>query len=395
MRIIYIHSEPFPSEKAGGKVTLDTAAGLARQGVEVDLIVARRLGVAAAASNFEHLPAGLSIYAVPTLAFAEGLFRPSWNGLFYGLAVRLINRLVRQSPPPSALICRNLKFTALLRFFNQHWSVPLIWETHKTFYADTKETGDTGLKRLKRLRRLRLEKRLYQSIDGLIVLSASFEQLIRQQFAFPKPICVAPSGVEVSDGEIITDANGSVQDGLIVYVGQLHPHKGVEVLLEALSLLPDNCRLLVIGGDEGLEVQKTVAHSRGVANRVEFTGYVPSEKVNSYLSKAQIAVAPLRDCLYNRYFTSPLKLLEYMAAGVPVVASRLPAVAEIIEDGQTGLLVEPDNAVALAAGIGRLLKDKALRRRLGQQACQEVKKYSWTERARRIKDFVDGLNKCV
>jgi len=85
-----------------------------------------------------------------------------------------------------------------------------------------------------------------------------------------------------------------------------------------------------------------------------------------------------------RHFTSPLKLFEAMAAGRPIVASDLPSVREVLEDGVHALLVPADDPHALAAAIRKLDSDEDLRKRLARAAGDKVRQYSWDERARKI-----------
>jgi glycosyltransferase involved in cell wall biosynthesis len=90
----------------------------------------------------------------------------------------------------------------------------------------------------------------------------------------------------------------------------------------------------------------------------------------------------------SRYYTSPLKLFEYMAAERPIIASDLPALREIIANEETALLVPPDDASALAAAVERLRADPALARRLAANARSAVGAHTWERRAARILDFV-------
>jgi glycosyltransferase involved in cell wall biosynthesis len=88
------------------------------------------------------------------------------------------------------------------------------------------------------------------------------------------------------------------------------------------------------------------------------------------------------------YYTSPLKLFEYMAAGVPVVASDLPALREVLRDGENAVLVAPDDPGALAQGIRRVLEDKPLADRLAAQARRDAQAHTWTARAQAILEFI-------
>ena len=94
---------------------------------------------------------------------------------------------------------------------------------------------------------------------------------------------------------------------------------------------------------------------------------------------------------FGTSFTSPLKLFEYMAAARPIVASDLPALREVLRDGENALLVPPEDPVALAVAIRRLQEDPALAERLAGQAARDVRAYTWEERGRRIVEFLGTL----
>jgi len=83
---------------------------------------------------------------------------------------------------------------------------------------------------------------------------------------------------------------------------------------------------------------------------------------------------------------SPLKLFEYMAAGVPIVATELPSVREVLRHGENAWLVEPDEKNALAKGITRIIEDAALKAKIAAEAEQSAKQYTWERRAISILD---------
>jgi len=155
------------------------------------------------------------------------------------------------------------------------------------------------------------------------------------------------------------------------------------VLLRAMSRIPVE-RLIVVGGSgESLDRAKRIAGEEGVAERVDFRGTVPHVEVRSFLATARVAVVPNRAEGVSKY-TSPLKLFEAMAAGVPVVASDLPSLREVLRDGENALLVPPGEPEALAGAIRRLLQDNALASRIAACARQDARMFTWAGRAEKI-----------
>ncbi len=154
----------------------------------------------------------------------------------------------------------------------------------------------------------------------------------------------------------------------VVSVARLVPFKGLTYLVEACRLLVArgyDPRCEIIGDGElraGLERQIAAA---GLAGRVVLRGARTQDEVREALDEASLFVLPSIDAGHGDMEGVPVSLMEAMATGVPVVATRAGAVPELVEDQVTGLLVDPGDAVALATAVARLADDAALAGRLG------------------------------
>lgn len=170
---------------------------------------------------------------------------------------------------------------------------------------------------------------------------------------------------------------------LAVFCGALRPWHGVETIAEAWSLLGESAPpLRVIGDGPGRDAM--------AAAGAEMVGAVPHEDVPALLADAEIGLAP-----YSRdapaYF-SPLKLFDYLAAGLAVVAADIPGVRDVT--GETGaVLIPPGDARALAAAVGRLGRDGEERLRLGQAARLLAAEHTWQRRGQRIIEVVGELRR--
>ena len=149
---------------------------------------------------------------------------------------------------------------------------------------------------------------------------------------------------------------------------------------------------LVVAGDGPLREQLLCGLTeRGLREQAVFTGAVPHEEVPAVIRQLDVALAPY-PALGHAFYFSPLKLFEYMACGVAVVAANCGQIAEVIRHGETGLLHAPGDLDSLAAACDRLLHNPKLRFALGQSAAGHIRSnYTWTHNARRVTELAEGL----
>jgi glycosyltransferase involved in cell wall biosynthesis len=141
--------------------------------------------------------------------------------------------------------------------------------------------------------------------------------------------------------------------GDVLYVGRLSEEKGVDVLLEALARAPE-LRANVVGDGPARSSLERLAATLAVSDRVRFHGRLAADDVHGAMREAAVLVVPSR-----WYENMPITVLESFAAGVPVVASALGGIPELIEDGQDGTLVPPDEPMILAEALRSLTTDVA------------------------------------
>jgi colanic acid/amylovoran biosynthesis glycosyltransferase len=177
----------------------------------------------------------------------------------------------------------------------------------------------------------------------------------------------------------------------VVCVASLSPKKGHVHLIDAVALLSEghpSIALDLVG--DGPERDRIVgrARDRGVEHRVRLHGTRPSEDVRAALAGARLFALPSVRLRGGRMEGIPVALMEAMASGVPVVASRLSGIPELVEDGVTGLLVTPGEPSALAAAMARILDDDALAAELTRSARERVERsFSLAGEAERLGDL--------
>jgi glycosyltransferase involved in cell wall biosynthesis len=178
------------------------------------------------------------------------------------------------------------------------------------------------------------------------------------------------------------------------FVGGLRPWHGVEVLPELLARLNRRHRglRLVIAGDGQLRSSlERDFRKRGLERSVTFTGLIPHEEIPATIRGFDVALAPYPRPQHDFYF-SPLKLFEYMACGVPVVAARIGQIAEVVTDGKTGLLYPPGDLDALESRCDELLGSARRRTALGRAAARLVhQQFTWEINAARVGELARAL----
>ena len=232
---------------------------------------------------------------------------------------------------------------------------------------------------------MRREERVWRGADGYVAITKGVQTELERRFGKRSQVAVIPSGTRLEPNRRFEGLR-RVLPPRVVYAGHLYPWKGVDVLLQALAGI-EGVDATIIGGDATEpDLDRVQAASRrfGIESRVVFTGMVEPARVSTFLTDGDVLVLPNVDIEPAVSYMSPLKLFEYMAAGRPIVASNLPSLREVLRDGENAVLVEPGSATALAAGLRRVLEDRALAERIARRAFNEVAEYGWDHRAERI-----------
>lgn len=227
-----------------------------------------------------------------------------------------------------------------------------------------------------------LERDAFKNSDGVIVYTEIMKQYAEKHFDLDhRKIFVVPHGVDLSDDNlpaIEPDIKVYCPEGnkIAMYVGSLSELHGtpylMQVALELDSKKPDVC-LMILGTGPLSSIFKKFVKDNQLKN-VVLAGYLPSEKVSFYLSKADVLLIPHSRCLQTE-LDPPTKLFEYLKAGKPIVSFDFRAIAEIV--GDKALLVEPDNPSKFADGIVEVLNNQEHYLELARSVHSLVESYSW------------------
>ncbi len=395
MRILYLADIRFPLERANGIQTMETCHALAERGHVVHLVV-RPDTQAPPRDPFAY-------YALPRIdrllierAPVSGPSLARRLGYLSFAAGRTVGRTRAE-----VVLTRDLGVAAMLGRLPRAMRPPLVYESHG--YAPAvaaalpelvATAGPASPRKLARL--ARREAHVWRTADGYVTITAALAQELSAHYGTRERVVVVPDGVRLADRDTPLpphDQGKTSNAPVVAYAGHLYPWKGVEILLEALALLP-RVHGLIVGGHEAeadLDRMRAITARLGLDARVRFTGFVEPARIPGLLYSADLLVLPNPASAISSRYTSPLKLFEYLAAGRPIVASDLPAIREIVRDGEEALLVPAGDPRAVAAAVTRLLDDRLLAQRLARGAAELAPHYSWARRAERLETLFAQL----
>ena len=260
--------------------------------------------------------------------------------------------------------------------------VPLILEVNAPLAREKKEFGTLFLQRFAQ----QLETWVINRSFRTIAVTSVLRSMLIEKGAIPNKVVVVPNGVNLEDFHHSTPAVVDSEDSplTIGFVGWFRSWHGLKELIEALAadyLKTGSLRLLLVGdGPARGDIEKTIARL-GVGGGVEITGAVTREEVIRYLSEIDVALQPA-----STEYASPMKLIEYMAAGKAIVAVDQENIRELLEHEKNALLFPSGDWNDLKNQIGVLCDNKSLVNRLGLSAREEVRRrpLTWDENARRV-----------
>lgn len=267
---------------------------------------------------------------------------------------------------------------------------PTVLKMHNTWLAERrrylwlKEKGEiTKIPPFMRLYE-RMDKFCSMKADHLICVSGNIAREVMEYGVDKENLTVIHNGV---DHELF-QSKKDLRDkfglhGVVVgYVGRLEPHKGVKDLV-AVSKSVRASFLIVGDGSQRNELERMV-NELGLNSKFHFAGYVPYDRIASYYNTADIIVYP------SHYEPLGNVVLEGMASGKPVIASRVGGIPEILEEG-CGILFRVGDLEQLKKALRTLTADPELRRRMGEKGRKVSKQYSWGKVAKQTLDVLRGV----
>lgn len=231
-------------------------------------------------------------------------------------------------------------------------------------------------------------------VKKIIVITDKLKDLFIKQGIDSNKILTAPDGVDLekfdikeTQQECRKKLNLVLDKKIVLYTGHLYKWKGVQVLADSSQYLNKNILIYFVGGTEKHVKEFKTKNSN---TNLIVAGHKPHQQIPYWLKAADVLVLPNSGKQnISKYWTSPIKLFEYMSSKRPIIASDLPSIREILNRNNS-VLIEPDNAKVLADGIKNALKNLNFSTKISNQAFKDVQDYTWKKRAGKILRFINN-----
>lgn len=264
--------------------------------------------------------------------------------------------------------------------FAQDKGIPGILEVNSPLIAE--QSQHRGL--IDRQSAEQVANRVFAAATTLIAVSNEVKTYL-MNYVDGSKVRVIPNGVNCDRFCAVSSATPS-ETFTVGFVGTLKPWHGLPILAEAFARLHQrvpNAKLLIVGDGPERENFAAELTARGLDMHTQFTGAVNPDEIPKYLAAMDVAVAPYP--AQSDFYFSPLKVYEYMAAGLPVVVSKIGQLADLIDTEVNGILCPPGDAIALVDALEKLWRSPTLRHSLGQAARQKVmENHTWEAIAQQI-----------
>ncbi len=389
MKLLYLANARIPTEKAHGLQIMQNCEAFAMQGARVTLWAAARIN----APEFRQVTDPWQYYGINRNFELRRI--PSLDlQLWVSNDVYLLRKgtFLLQTVTYLLILLVGLLFARADVYYSRDLMTILLLSLLKSRNAIAYEPHRLAKSRLGHW----LQTMAVRRAGHLFPVTPPMAQQLIERGADPSRTHPAHDGIRrerfahLPDQHTARQEIGWSEDAFIVgYVGRLHTmsmDKGVGLLLQAIAQV-EGLSLALVGGPDDMAAQLRQQWLKAGLRAKDFlyAGQVAPVDVPRYQSAFDVCVMPFPWTEHFAYYASPIKLFEYMASGRVIVASELPAYADVVQHGISALLVPPGDVTALAAALKQLRDDTTLRERLALCARQRVlEQYTWTARAEMI-----------
>jgi len=377
MRILYIANNRIPTEKAHGRQIVKTIEALALAGQEVKLLLPGRRNIIEK-SLFDFYgarPVFKVVYAFNFLSWLEKVWPKSYfilQRFFFGIYSFVYGLLTGAD----CIYSREITVCFFLSFFKKN----VVFEDHepkKSF--------------------LWLYRIFIKIIRKKVIVAKNLSELYKSFGAKEKTFVAVPNGADLNDFKsAIVDKNIwqkefglDRSDKVVLYTGHFYGWKGVYTLIESALYLNPKIKIVMIGGlpQDQAKMKKFILDFK--LKNVYLHDFIEHSQLIKFIKSADILVLPnTAEEERSAKYTTPIKLFESLASGVPLIASDLESFKDYLVNNENAILFQADNPKNLAEKINYLAGNREVAQKIACKALAEALKYSWEERAKKIINFI-------
>ena len=375
MQISYIANVRLPTERAHGAQIMHMCKAFADAGVIITLVIPRRIN-ALIKSPYEYydiLPSqNFRIIKLPVIDLVP--WKVPGAFMIESITFVLSSAWYICRTKPAVVYTRGESVLLLARMLPK--STTLFWETHA------------------KQKNIESYKRIFPKIRGFITLTKLYAKELTGSYNVPaEQVLTAHDGIDARFLDVYSKADARRELGLpkktkiVMYFGLLDEWKGVDTLFKSSGqLLMQGIRIAIAGGSEA-----EVSRLKQQYPDVIFLGFTEYRRLPRLQVAADILVVPnSAKSLISTHYTSPLKVFAHMASGVPLIASDLPSLHEVLNE-KNAYFFKADESASLIQGIQEILADTNAGQTRATKAKLDAKEYFWSTRAERIISFIASL----
>ena len=239
----------------------------------------------------------------------------------------------------------------------------------------------SGIKSIQRKIEKMVNGKILRSANYVLVANEETKKIVEKEYDVKtENMFIIPNGVDLS----LFKKSEYRNQMKIIFTGAMYYHRGLDILLDSIPKIimkfPD-VKFVLIGNGAEMENLKQIVEEQKIENNIEFKGWIDRKNIPKNIQDAILGIGPLRLTEVTKG-ALPIKVLEYMASSLPIIAKKGTLSREILKDKENGFLIE--NSEELSEKIILLLKDEKMVNSMGQKSFEIVQQYSWNNVVKNI-----------
>lgn len=376
-KIIYIANARIPTEKAHGYQIIKTIETLALAGAEVKLLLSKRSNnIKRGIFDFYGVEPIFKVIPAPNfLGFLEKIWPEFYfilQRFFFAIYAFIYGLFFKAD----VIYSREITICYLLSLFGKN----VIFEDH-----EPKKTWRW------------LYVHFIKVIGKKVIVAVNLKELYEKFGVKKETFIFVPNGVDLKEFDSVQADKNIWQrefglapdDKIVLYTGHFYKWKGVDTLVKSAKYLDPQVKVAMIGGlpENQAEVKKMITELN--LKNIFLHNFIEHKELIKFIKSADVLILPNtakeeRSSIY----TTPIKLFESLASGVPLIASNLPSFKNYLSDGENAILFRADDPDDLAKKIKYLINNPQIGKAVAEQALKQAVKYSWNKRAEKILKFI-------